>query len=134
GWTVTNHGVDTGNLRITDSVYFSFDQVFDPVDRYLTSVTYRGGLAGGASYTQNATIPLPSGVAGTFYVFVQTNSDNGVYERDPADNTAHGPHPVEIVLPPPADLVAGTVLIPANAIAGQDFTITYQVSNNGSNA
>ncbi len=32
-----------------------------------------------------------------------------------------------------ADLVAGTVTIPANALAGQDITVTYQVTNAGGN-
>jgi hypothetical protein len=134
GWTVTNTGADTGNVPITDSVYLSYDQVFDPSDRYVGSVTHQGGLAGGASYTQNATLPLPPGVAGTFYVVVVTNSNNSVYERNPVSNAAYGPQRVEIDLPPIADLVAGTVLIPANATAGQNITITYQVSNGGTNA
>ena len=32
-------------------------------------------------------------------------------------------------MPPLADLVAGTVTIPANAVVGQDITISYQVTN-----
>jgi subtilase family serine protease len=41
---------------------------------------------------------------------------------------------IAVSLPPPADLVAGTVTIPANATLGQNITITYQVSNDGANA
>ncbi len=35
---------------------------------------------------------------------------------------------------PPADLVAGTITIPANAVPGQNITISYQVTNDGTNA
>src|SRR5262249_30764877 len=59
-WTVTNTGAATGGVSITDSVYLSFDQVFDPsTDRYLGSATH-AGLAGGTGYTQTATVPLRS--------------------------------------------------------------------------
>jgi RHS repeat-associated protein len=132
-WTVTNSGAATGNVPITDSVYLSYDPVFDG-PRYLTSVTTQGGLAAGASYNQSATIQLPSGVAGTFYVFVVTNSDHAIYELNPVNNTNYDPQSTQISLPPPADLVAGTVTIPASGTAGEDITITYQVNNNGSNA
>jgi hypothetical protein len=130
-WTVTNNGADTGAVPITDSVYLSYDKVLDPADRYLGSVRNPTGLAAGASYTQNAGLTLPSGLTGTFYVFVVTNSDNAVYEQNTSNNSAYGSQAVQVQLPPAADLVAGTVTIPANAVAGQSISITYQVSNNG---
>ena len=133
GWTVTNNGQDTGNVPITDSVYLSFDQVFDPTDRYLGSLNYQADLASGASYTQNATFSLPSGLAGTFYVFVETNSNGNLYEPDTASNTAFDPEPLQIQLPPVADLVAGAVSLPASAVDGQNITVTYQVTNDGGN-
>lgn len=133
GWSVTNTGADSGNVSITDSVYLSLDQYFDPSDRYIGSVTHRGDLAAGSSYQQNASLQLPSGLAGTYYVLVVTNSNNAIYERDTANNAEDDPQPLQITLPPPADLVAGTVMIPSNAVSGEDITIAYQVSNNGGN-
>jgi hypothetical protein len=132
-WTVANIAADTGNVPITDSVYLSYDQVVDTTDRYLGSVTHSGGLGGGTSYTQNASRTLPAGLAGTFYVFVKANSSNNLPEVDKTNNTGFAAQPVQIALSPPADLVAGTVMIPGNAVAGQDIAITYQVSNHGSN-
>ncbi len=132
-WTVTNTGGDTGDVPITDSVYLSYDQILDPSDQYLGSVSYPGGLASGANYTQNASFQLPSGLAGSFYVFVDTNSNNRVYEQNTSGGIADDSRPVQIELAPPADLVAGTVNLQANAVAGQVITITYQVTNNGTN-
>ena len=134
GWTVTNTGAGTGTVPITDSVYLSYGQVLDlSTARYLGSVTYTGGLASGANYTQNATLTLPSGLAGTFYVFVVTNSSRTVQVENTNNNTAYDAQTVQIQLAPPADLVAGAVTIPASAIAGQDITISYQVTNTGGN-
>ena len=116
-------------MAITDSVYVSFDNDFSPSARYLGSVTHQGGLASGASYVQNATVAVPAGLAGTLYVFVVTNSNNEIYEQDTANNAALGAQALQVNLPAPADLVAGTVMIPAGAVAGEDITITYQVSN-----
>ncbi len=70
---------------------------------------------------------------GLFYVFAETNSRDDIFELNPADKSAYDAQPVTISLPPPADLVAGSVTIPANTVAGQKISITYQVSNNGTN-
>jgi hypothetical protein len=133
GWTVINNGSATGNRPITDSVYLSYDQVFDKTDKYLGSAVQQGGLAGSASYTQNATFRLPAGLAGTFYVFVNTNSNSRVFESNTGNNVAISTQSIQISLLPPVDLVAGTVTIPASAFSGQNITITYQVSNHSSN-
>jgi hypothetical protein len=67
GWKVTNGGAATGTVPITDSVYLSLDQVFDPnSDHYLGSAEHDGGLAAGANYTLNASFPVPGGFAGTY--------------------------------------------------------------------
>jgi subtilase family serine protease len=131
-WKVINNGVGTGHA-ITDYVFLSFDQNLSPSDRFLGSVTTLGGLPSGGSYTQNADLQLPTGLAGTFYVFVVANGDQGIFENDRTAGTSYGSTPVAIKLPLPADLVAGAVTIPPSAVAGQKITIAYQVSNNGPN-
>ena len=133
-WKVTNSGGDTGIVGITDEVYLSLDQIFDPSDHALGYVTTSGGLTPGASYTQQATLPLPPGLTGTYYVFVQTNASGGVYELNTANNTAYQAQPLQINVPPMADLVAGSVTqLPASALAGQQISVTYQVTNSGGN-
>ncbi len=133
GYTVTNNGVATGNVAIKDFVYLSFDQVLSSSDRFLGSITNLGGLDAGASYTQNAQFQLPAGLAGTFSVFVVSNGDNHIFQNDKSVSIGYDHTPLQVVLPPAADLVAGTVTIPANAVPGQNITITYQVTNNGAN-
>jgi hypothetical protein len=134
-WTVTNSGIATGNVPIKDSVYLSADQIFDPHNvRYLGTFTQSGGLAGSASYQQSVQVTIPPGVAGTYYVFVQTDSDSSIFENSTAGQVAMASQPVSIALLPPVDLVAGTVTVPAAGVAGQNITISYQVINGGSQA
>jgi hypothetical protein len=134
GWTVTNTGAgDTGNIPIQDSVYLSYDQVLSDSSIYVGTVTETGGLTAGAHYTQSATLTLPSGLEGTFYVFVVTDTNQSVFEQDANGEIAFDSTALVIQATPPADLVAGAVTIPANAVPGQDITINYQVANNGSN-
>ncbi len=133
-WKVTNTGAATGNVTINDAVFLSLDQNLDSEDRFLGSVSYTGNLANGGSYTQNANFALPVGLAGTFYVIVVTNSNHAVYEQDTGNNTVASAQTVLINLPLPADLAAGTVTVPPSALAGQNITVGYQVSNTGGNA
>ena len=127
---MTNSGGSTGNVTIADSVYLSLDQVLDPSDRNLGFTTFTGKLASGASYTQQpTTFQLPAGWAGTFYVFVKTNSNNSVFELNTANDVADDAQPVQINLPPLAHLAAGTVTIPSAATAGRTMNVTYTVTN-----
>ena len=83
-WTVTNSGAGgTGNIPIQDSVYLSYDQLFSPSSIYVGSVIHQGGLAAGANYTQNASLQLPDGLLGNFYVFVVADTNQNVYEQSP---------------------------------------------------
>ncbi len=134
GWTVTNNGVGaTGNIPIDDSVYLSYDQLFSNSSIYIGTLRKTGGLAAGASYTQTTQFDLPIGLVGTFYVFVVTNTNDAVTEQNPANAMAFDSTAVQIQATPPADLVAGTVTIPANAVPGQNITINYTVTNQGVN-
>ena len=132
-WTVKNNGGDTGNNSISDGVYLSYDSVFDSSDRLIGYLNHAGGLAAGASYDASKLITLPTGVAGTFRVFVVTNLGQYVDESNFANDTAIASQPLVISLPAPADLVAGSLAVPVNALAGQDLSISYQVTNGGAN-
>jgi hypothetical protein len=132
-WTVTNAGAATGAVSLTDSAYLSFDQYLDSSDRYLGSITNSANIAGGGTFNASGSFRLPAGLAGTFYVFVVTNSGHALLEKDYTNNSNIGAQSLRVVLPPPADLVAGAITIPASQFAGETITITYQVTNNGVN-
>lgn len=132
-WTVRNDGADT-SASWRDVFYLSRDQVFDrDSDTYLGFTTHIGGLASGESYTQTQSFAIPRGLSGPFYVFAVTDSSNSVYERDgELNNTGFDGNSMQLILPPPSDLVVGTISIPENAVPGQNATIEYTVENQGS--
>ncbi len=135
-WTVENVGGASTNGSWNDAVYLSLDQVFDRnSDVYLGFQSRPSTLAAGAMYTSSASLRIPSGLSGPYYVFVTTDSGNTVYERLlELNNTAYDADPVGVVLAPPADLTAGPITIPTNSSPGQVVSISYTVSNLGSSA
>lgn len=138
-WTVENSGEADLSSYWYDSVYLSADQVFDPnSDYYLGYRTYltqsSGTLAIGQSYNRTATFDVPAGLSGPFYAFVQTDSSNRINEGGrELNNVGYDANPTTATLLPPADLVVGTINIPAGTDVGASVTLTYTVENIGTN-
>lgn len=129
-WTVRNDGDDTRDQTWSDSIYLSYDQVFDPTtDVYLDSVYHNGGLAHAASYTAARSVTIPRGLSGPFYVFVAADSSNFVANDNALHKVGYDPTPTMVSLLPPADLVVGAITVPPSGIPGQSATISYTVTN-----
>ncbi len=118
-----------------DAVYLSLDDTLDRgSDVYLGYRDSTDTLAAGAEYTGTLTGVIPAGLTGTFTAFVVTDGGNRITpEADEDNNVGSAPGAVVLTLQPPADLVAGTVTIPATATPGQPVTVTYSVTNAGAN-
>ncbi|NBP52105.1 MAG: hypothetical protein EBU70_13195, partial [Actinobacteria bacterium] len=133
-WTVRNTGVAAATGRWFDAVYLSLDQIFDSSDRFLGYLERTGPLDPDHEEGGSATFRVPQGVAGAFNVFVVADAGGAVTESNESDNGAVGDTPVTIELPPPADLVIGTLTVPASAVSGALVSVTYTVENRGTNA
>ncbi|MDB5858608.1 MAG: hypothetical protein JWQ76_2297, partial [Ramlibacter sp.] len=77
-WTVTNDGAAVwgGTLGWMDGIYISKDPTFIPQRASLIGTAVHAnttGLASGASYTANATVRLPEGADGQYYIYVITD-------------------------------------------------------------
>lgn len=133
-WTVTNNGLDpTGNRSWYDAVYLSRDGVLDRNTDIYLGYAYASNLAAGESYHRTLQVQVPYGQSGPFRVFVVTDAGQSITEPNEFNNAAMTPAFTQVRLAPPADLVVGTITIPANGIPGQTATITYSVSNQGTN-
>jgi subtilase family serine protease len=132
-WTVSNVGDGATNQSWFDAVYLSLDQVLDRnSDVYLGFRDRPHNLAAGQEYTRTASFTIPRGLSGPFYVFVAADSNDRVYERgSELNNVRFAPLSMQVNLSPPANLVAGVITIPENAIPGQDLSVTYTVHNHG---
>ncbi len=104
---------------------------------------HSGDLLVGGNYNGSATVTLPSGLTGNFYVTVWTNPNGSIYQthlsanvNPDAPNDLHGDNfkassPIGIALQPTADLVVTNVTAPATALGGTDVTLSWTVENQG---
>ncbi|WP_404783509.1 putative Ig domain-containing protein [Altericista sp. CCNU0014] len=159
-WTVTNTGTRaTRENRWQDRVYLSRDASLDISDVVLLEVERKGALDIGASYSQTATLRLPDGIEGDFYLlaFADANivsvndlrvdreypdgakiyfegalgrSSARVPEfKDEGNNITGAALP--IVLTPPPDLQVTSIAAPVRTTIGQFFDVSYTVTNSG---
>jgi hypothetical protein len=135
-WTVRNQGEATVGTRWYDAVYLSRDAIFDRgTDRYLGYADHAGGLAAGGTYTETRGFTIPAGLSGPFYVFVVADAGGQLAEPGRETNNAgYDSEFLTVALAPPADLLAGMIDVPANAVPGRNATIRYTISNGGTNA
>ncbi|MEX2188779.1 MAG: carboxypeptidase regulatory-like domain-containing protein [Pirellulales bacterium] len=138
---ITLVAVAAGSGVWTDNIYLSRDQVFDPAtDTFLGQVST--GVAslmlvddGGTTYEEyqrTASLRVPSGLTGPFYVFVQVDRGGHIVELGvEGNNNGYDLAPVFVSLAPPIDLVAGEVTVPATASLGATISMTITLHNDG---
>ena len=143
-WSVQNIG--PGNIvsgSWFDSIYLSLDQVLDRQngqnqsrDIFLGTKAQVRSMLKDATYSDSGTFTVPAGLSGDYFVLVATDFRNDIAEGATGElnNVGIGGNPLTVQPKAPADLVVGTITIPATGISGQSATISYTVSNNGQNA
>ncbi len=111
-------------------------------DIFLGNVNHSGVLQVGESYEGTATLRVPKGITGQYFLSVYADGYNRVYEAAFASNvnpdapndlegSNYGSTPINILLTPPADLQVTNVTADASGVGDQKFTVTWQVTNNG---
>jgi hypothetical protein len=115
------------------AVYLSQDPWLDGSDFLLGTVQGPVGFASGATDHEQVTAAMPPWASGAYYVIVETDSRNEVWENGSEnDNTATAT--TQLTLPPPADLIVQNVTVPGAAVPGQSITVSYTLANVGVNA
>ena len=124
-WTVTNTGASTaGAATWTDYLYLSADPAYGGGDILVTTRAHTGGLAPGAAYTAEVTVPLPHAQAGYFVVY--TDAIGNQPESSEENNTGSGP--VDLTFAP-GNLTVTGAQTPASAAAGDAIDLAMTVSN-----
>jgi len=111
-WTVGNFGaVTTPVATWADRVVLSYNDRFgDEDDFQVALVQHNGELPVGSNYTAQASVDLPVGLSGRFYVFVKTDAANSVPEFIfESNNVRAGDTNLDVTLTPYADLSPGGV-------------------------
>ena len=136
-WTVANRGGSAvRDAAWTDRIYLSADETLGGGDQLLRSVTRNvDELLPSDELRHTATVTLPHAVWGDFFIIVQADANNQVFEHAWEDNnTGAGDTVMTVNLTPPPDLEMQFVDAPTAAVAGHSFTVDYGVANFGGTA
>ena len=132
-WTVTNVGTAaTDASEWHDQVFLSSNPTPSGDAALQVEVINASYLNAGESYVGRATVHVPRGLTGRYYVVVRADSGNGVAEDNEANNVAS--RPIELLLPPVPDLQVTQVQAAEEAFAGDTLLVTWRVENRGTGA
>ncbi len=139
-WQVKNKGQGSTVAHAwADRIYLSQDTIIDPYnDILLGSYTRNGDLNAGDAYSKNEQLFIPINAVGNYYVLGYTDFAS-VYEpygkeyEHQAENNNIAKSLISISLSPPSDLVVTNISAPANATAGEPYTVSWTIRNNGPN-
>lgn len=132
-WTIRNQGSDATYVGWNDTVVLSRDTILDASDPRIGGFQHTNPLGAGESRAVRLTMTIPSSLTGPYYVFVITDSSNGLPELDEANNVAMSAGSMVVTLAPPADLVVEQVSAPTTGSPGTPTTISWIARNSGSN-
>ncbi len=86
-WLERNDGPGAVQGSWVDKVFLSTDTVLDPQDAMLGEFTFSDGLEWATERWRSVTLNMPTMPAGTYYIIVQTDANNGINESNENDNT-----------------------------------------------
>lgn len=131
--TVANNGKSvTRSNKWTETYYLSSSIVLNTNSAIqLGSKSHVGTLDVDASYTSEATFNIPTNVQGNYMLFVVTDATDAICEDNENNNSLRIPIYVNGAVDTPADIVIKNVDAPSSFKAGEDVTISYQLSNEG---
>lgn len=135
-YTITNLGDGpTTESAWTDQMYLSKDRQLDFFGDFRLPTPPRNGiLLKDSSYTVTDSILIPKEISGTYYLIVQTDRFNSVFEYLSENNNIRVSDSITVFLTPPSDLVVQNISIPVQASNGELITVEWEVKNQGAAA
>ncbi len=131
--TIANIGKNvTRSDKWSDTYYLSASTVLNTkTATMIGSKTHVGRLDVNAEYTNEVNLNIPANMQGNFMLFVVTDASDAITEMDENNNTKSIPVYVNGSVDTPADLAITNINAPSSIKAGDDVTISYQLSNVG---
>lgn len=131
-WTVTNQGLGAANSSWVDAFYLSTDFAINNGDKLIGSKIHNQPLAPGTSYTDSLELTTLFTTDINYILIARTDNMDLVTEYNAeANNTASVFTAASV--PPPADLIVTSIVLPDTLIVGSTVSIDWTVSNIGSN-
>ena len=129
--TISNLGeVVASTTSWTDALFVALEPDISTAT-CIAAVSHTGILPVGSSYQVNFTGGIPMNTYGEAYFFVQTDYYEQVYEHVWNHNNIMMSEVMNIILPPPADLMPAEIVVPNVVSTAESFTYSYKVYNNG---
>jgi hypothetical protein len=133
-WGVTNQGVASASGDWWDRVWFSTNGMLDANSVNIGNFWMGGGVTvpPGGTYWRTNSVTLPMSGSGNFWLFVQVDGFQSIYEASVANKVA-GPQAGTFTLTPP-DLMPVSVVAPATVTAtwpNLTIPIAWCVTNQG---
>ena len=115
-----------------DALYIASEPDFNSSSSVcLAVVAHSGQLDVGQSYQVNFEGTVPLTMYGEAYFFVYTDCYEQVYEHVLNHNNIAMSEAVNVILSPPADLVATELVVPESVSTGEGFAYSYKILNQG---
>lgn len=133
-WAIKN--IDSGkiyNANITDRISISRLSTYNADSGIqLATVNYNTGqLAKDSTIPKSTQVRLPNGISGNYYVYVNTDFGNSLYESNEANNISRSTGFLKIIQTPAPDLEVSTITLQDSAALDDIVPISFTVKNNG---
>jgi hypothetical protein len=133
-YTTVNNGTNTTPQGAIwwDKVWFCPDTVFNLNTAVeLASIQKEIQLDPDSIYTDTVSVQIPDNIYGTYYLFVQNDVTNQVFENIGESNNHVVSGPITVILSPPADLNVLFFTVPDTLSPRDQVTINWTVINQG---
>lgn len=132
-WVIDNQGLGATNPGTWfDNIYLSNDATYNSFDPSPASVPNLAYLNPAESYAHSASVILPQGTNGLYYIIIKTDYFGATKETSENNNTSYSATQMNVTLSPPSgDLIVTEITTPVLAFSGQTIGITYRVNNIG---
>lgn len=130
-WKVKNTGQGAASGSWYDALYLSMDKVLDVTDLYLGAFQNPAALNPTQNYTNSASVTLPNGISGNYYIFARTDQYSYINESNESNNSHLDTGKMAVSLTPPPDLIVTSVTRPSVAFSGATANLNYTIKNSG---
>jgi|GEM_PF-1028558 len=130
-WKIKNSGLGTIlNRSWTDRIMLSYSPVFNPnIVVEIGTLNYSGTLYPGDSLMKQNSVQLPESVPGPYYIFVQADCWNVIYENgSETNNICRSESMIQVLRP---DLIVARIVIPPSAASGDSLQVEWVTKNSG---
>jgi hypothetical protein len=132
-WEVKNLGQgSTVYSNWYDAVYLSNEEIFDKGNALnLGTFLHSGLLKPDSGYIVTKSFYLPNEINGKYYIYIITDSENGIYEHASETNNTEKGDPIQVTLNPPADLALTNIDCYGTVFNNEAISLSWTVQNQG---